>query len=126
MQFYTTQGDFKPGCAMDRWTDEIIAGIKSFGLEPEPGPKLESWIKDAGFTNVVHKLLPIPVGTWPKNRKLKEIGAFDVVQFLDGLEAISLRILTTVGGWSPEEVQVLLVDVRKELREPRMRAQHNL
>ena len=126
MQFYTTQGDFRPGCAMDRWANEIVAGIKSFGLEPEPGPQLEGWIKAAGFANVTHELLPIPVGTWPRDRKLKEVGAFDVVQFLDGLEAISLRILTTVGGWSPEEVQVLLVDVRKELRERRMQAQHNL
>ncbi|KAJ9665692.1 hypothetical protein H2201_004176 [Coniosporium apollinis] len=126
MRFYTTSGEFRPGCAMDQWSTEIITGIKSFGLEPEPGPLLEGWVKDAGFENVSHKLLPIPVGTWPKNKKLKEIGAFDLVQFLDGLEGLSLRILTTVRRWSPEEVQALLMDVRKELRDPRMQAQHNL
>lgn len=129
MKFYTTNqspDSFQPGCPLDRWTDEIIAGIKKVGLEPEPGPKLEGWIRDAGFINVKHKLLPIPVGTWPRDRRLKEVGAFDLVQFLEGLEAISLRVLTGVQGWGSDELKVFLALVRKDLNNPRLYAQHNL
>ncbi|KAF2425830.1 S-adenosyl-L-methionine-dependent methyltransferase [Tothia fuscella] len=125
MKFYTTNGEYRDGCSADKWTDEIIAGMKTIGREPEPGPKLEAWIKDAGFFNVVHKVFPVPVGTWPNNRKLKQIGAFDLVQFLDGLESISLRIFTGVRGWRKEEVQVYLSQVRKDLMNPRMQMQHN-
>jgi SAM-dependent methyltransferase len=125
MKFYTTNGEFTPGCPLDKWTDTIIEGIKKLNLEPEPGPKLEGWVRDAGFENVHHRLLPIPVGQWPKDKKLKEIGALDLIQFLDGAEAMTLRVLTTVLGWSSEEAQVLLVDVRKDLKNPKLQAQHN-
>lgn len=47
---------------MDRWTVEIIEGVKAAGVEPESGLKLERWVGDAGFTNIRHKLLPISVG----------------------------------------------------------------
>jgi len=57
--------------------------------------------------------------------KLKEIGALDLIQFLDGAEAMTLRVLTVVLGWSSEEAQVFLVDVRKDLKNPKLQAQHN-
>jgi len=49
-----------------------------------------------------------------------------MVQFLEGLEAMSLLVLTTARGWSVEEVQVFLIDVRKDLKNPRLYAQHDL
>ena len=128
MKFYSTQADstFRPGCSLDQWTSSIIEGIKILGMEPEPGPKLEGWVREQGFVNVVHQILPIPVGMWAKDKRLKEVGAFDLAQFLDGLEAISLRIFTSVLGWSADEVRVFLASVRQNLNDPKLRAQHNL
>lgn len=125
MRFYTTNGEFRPGCPLDKWCDEVITGIKTCGLEPEPGPNLEGWVREAGFVNVQHKLLPIPLGMWPRNKRLKEIGAFDLLGFLDGLEAMSLRMLMNVRRWEIEEVKVFLALVRKDLRNPKFHAQHN-
>ncbi|KAL1651963.1 hypothetical protein SLS58_000086 [Diplodia intermedia] len=124
MKFYTTNGEFKPGCPLDKWCDGVIEGVKAWGREPEPGPLLEGWVKDAGFTNITHKLLPLPVGTWPKDRKMKEIGALDLVQFKESLESAAMRVFTAQ-GWQPEEVQVFLADVRKDLSNPKLQAQHN-
>lgn len=71
MRFYTTSGgEFKPGCPLDQWTTEVIEGLKTLGMEPEPGPKLEGWVKEAGFINVHHQVLPLPVGVWPKDKKM--------------------------------------------------------
>jgi hypothetical protein len=125
VKFYTTNGEFTPGCPLDRWADELVEGIKKFELEPEPGPKLEGWVRDAGFENIHHRLLPFPVGQWPKDKKLKEIGAFNQIQFVDNLEGISLRVFTAGLGWSSEEVQVFLVDVRKDVKNPKLQAQSN-
>ncbi|KAL1614208.1 hypothetical protein SLS54_009926 [Diplodia seriata] len=126
MRFYTQGGDFAPGSPLDKWCDELIEGITDAGFDPEPGPKLKGWVEAAGFGNVTHRLLPIPTGTWPKDRGLKEIGAFDLVQFLEGLEAISMRTMTQLRGWTVEEVQVMLARLRVELKNPRMRIQHNM
>lgn len=138
MKFYSNDGSYErsactseeefpaPTPPLDHWTSEIITGIKSLGLEPEPGPKLEGWVRDAGFVNIVHHLLPIPVGDWPKDKKLKRIGRADLIQFLNGLDAISLRVFTTTRGWKPEEVQVLLADVRRTLKDGGVHTQHDL
>lgn len=126
MRWYTNTGVFKSGSPLDKWCTEIIEGVKSIGMEPEPGPKLEGWVRDAGFTKIKHQLFAIPTGTWPKNKKLKEIGAFDLVQFLDGMENISMRVLTSLRGYTREEVTVLLAKLKDDLRNPRLQVQHNL
>lgn len=125
MEFYTRNGEFKPGCAMDTWTKIVVDGLQKMGVEPEPGPKLEKWLTKAGFTNVHQEVHPIPVGVWPKSKKMKEIGALDYHQFLEGLEGISMHIFTNTAGWKPEEVQVFLVEVRKDLKNRRLQAQHD-
>lgn len=66
MTFYTLNGDFKPGCMVDLWTRELKAFLVSFGLEPEPGPKLRRWVTDAGFQKIHEKRMALPVGMWPK------------------------------------------------------------
>ncbi|KAE8362373.1 S-adenosyl-L-methionine-dependent methyltransferase [Aspergillus caelatus] len=125
MQFYTTNGEFKTGCPLDKWCTESIEGLRSVGLEPSPGPKLQQWFKDAGFTNVQQKVVPVPVGVWPKDKRLKTVGALNYHQFNDGLDGMSLRIFTAMKGWQPEELREFLADVRKDLRNPRLQAQHN-
>lgn len=125
MRFYSHHGEYRAGCPLDQWCTHLIEGLKSIGHEPEPGPKLKSWVEEAGFVNVHHELLPIPTGTWPKEKNLKEVGAFDMVQFLDGLESLSVRTLTGLRGFTMDEVTILLAGLRKDLKNPRLQAQHN-
>ncbi|KAE8403308.1 S-adenosyl-L-methionine-dependent methyltransferase [Aspergillus pseudonomiae] len=125
MQFYTINGEFKTGCPLDKWCTERIEVLRSVGLEPSPGPKLQQWFKDIGFTNVQQKVVPVPVGVWPKDKRLKTVGALNYHQFNDGLDGMSLRIFTAMKGWQPEELREFLADVRKDLRSPRLQAQHN-
>jgi hypothetical protein len=125
--FYTsTGGNYHEGEPIDRWSKELAAGMNKFGMDANPGPRLEGWIKDAGFTNVETRVLPFPVGTWPKNRRLKEIGAFNLVHFLEGLEPISLRCFVHGLGWKLEEVQVFLAQLNTEFKRKDKRIQHNL
>jgi L-cystine uptake protein TcyP (sodium:dicarboxylate symporter family) len=44
------------------------------------------------------------------------VGLFNLVQLLDGVEALSLRLLTSVLKWTPEEVKVLCAKVKSELK----------
>jgi len=125
MTFYSTDGSFVAGSAPEVWAKEVVAALKSFGLEPEPGPKLEQWVRDAGFENVNHQLLPIPVGPWPRDRRMKEVGACDLSMFLEGLEGISLRALTSGRDWPREKVLVFLPSVRKVLSNKYVHALHN-
>jgi hypothetical protein len=70
MGFYTHSGEYKDGCATDRWCSEVSGVLESLGLEPNAGPKLLGWVKDAGFTDIHQEKMYLPVGTWPKDKKL--------------------------------------------------------
>ena len=56
----------------------------------------------------------------------KTVGAWNVVTLEDGLEGMTLRLMTQVLGWQPERVQVLLASVRMDFRNPKIHAQLDL
>lgn len=55
--------------------------------------------------------------SWPKNKQLKEVRAFQLLAHLDGLEGISMGPMITGLQWKPEEVKELLTKARPELLE---------
>jgi len=106
--------------AMAKWLAELhrtgeLMGLKLDFIEDIPG-----MLRDAGFvdTNLLNNI--VPLGTWPKSRKLKELGAAFRLQFLElGMEAYS-RALFTRNGWSEEELQVMFAKVRQEVLSNKM------
>ncbi|KAL5324634.1 hypothetical protein ACEPPN_009181 [Leptodophora sp. 'Broadleaf-Isolate-01'] len=53
-------------------------------------------ITQAGFVDVVEKKFKVPVGTWPSDPKMKELGRWNMLFCLEGLESWSLYLLSTV------------------------------
>lgn len=48
----------------------LTEACKKIGRALGVGPKLKGWVEETGFTNVEHKIVPLPIGIWPKDRKL--------------------------------------------------------
>jgi hypothetical protein len=61
----------------------------------------------------------VPFSPWPKDQKLKDLGRYQQHMMLEALDAYSFGLFTRVLGWSNEEVQVLLAEVRKDLQNRR-------
>lgn len=57
----------------------------------------------------------MPINPWPKARNLKELGRYNQVNVLEGMEAYTMASFTRVLGWHPDEVQAFLVGVRNEM-----------
>ena len=36
----------------------------------KPGPSLKKWAEEAGYVNITEEILPVPMGLWPKDKKL--------------------------------------------------------
>lgn len=104
----------------------LLSAARKIGRDPCPGASLDKWVKDAGFTEVVHHKFKFPIGPWARDRKLKEIGMYNISQVLNGLEAFSLRLFCDVLGWRQEEVLVLTSKVRKELKNSNLHSQIDL
>jgi len=58
-------------------------------------------IENAGFVNVVEKVYKTPMGTWPSDPKLKEIGEWVLLGFDIGLEGYAMAGLTRALRVSP-------------------------
>ena len=116
MQYYTDDGTLTPDHPTSSWLDLLLGAARSIGRTPSPGPSLKKWVEDAGFTNVRERVFKMPIGPWPRNRWLKDLGLANAVQVLDGLEGFSMRLLCDVAGWKEEEVKVLVAHVRRELK----------
>ncbi|KFY83898.1 hypothetical protein V500_09805 [Pseudogymnoascus sp. VKM F-4518 (FW-2643)] len=91
--------------------------IAKMHREYAPGPNLKKWAEEAGYVNVTERIIPLPIGVWPKDKELKEIGAWNYLCLIEGLEAICMRLFTAVLEWSAEEVLVFLTKVRSELKD---------
>lgn len=50
----------------------------------------------AGFVNVVEKVMKAPLGGWPADPRLRELGQWALLGFLSGLEGYALATLTRV------------------------------
>ncbi|EEH49312.2 uncharacterized protein PADG_05391 [Paracoccidioides brasiliensis Pb18] len=125
-RYRADDGSLSPDLAMVQNERLIIESSQKLGREPCPGPKLKRWVEDAGFINVTERCFPLPIGVWAKDKKLKEVGWWNQVQFLQGVEAWSLNLLTHVFGWSPKEVQVHVAYRRNDARNASIHAYYNM
>lgn len=121
----STDGTLK-GTTLEQYYIEILGLFDKVGYVSTPGPHMEGWFQDAGFVNITVKKYVIPVGTWPKDKHYKRIGAFNRAQIAQGLEAAGLAVACGMGGWSKEEVAVMCAKVRKDMDNPRVHALFDL
>lgn len=103
--------------AIALWHRLICEGASSVNINMRmSSATLKAQFENAGFTDVLVVDKKIPIGPWAHDQKLKDIGHFQLKNFQDGLEAFSLAILCRCLGWSAEEVQVFLAEVRQEVK----------
>jgi len=124
--FKCDDGSMHPDSEMVKWCLLTWEATEKIGLEGKPGPQLKNWFKDAGFVNIEERIVKIPVGPWPKNQNLKEIGYVNLEQVLMGLEAMVMRLFTQTLGWTPAEVHAFLVGLRKEFKNPNIHPYYNI
>ncbi|KAL2870374.1 class I SAM-dependent methyltransferase [Aspergillus lucknowensis] len=100
---------------LQQWRALLVEASQKFGKQFSVAPNYKQWMSDAGFKNVVEEIYKVPFSPWPRDPKLKELGRYHQANMLEALEAYSLALMTRFLGWTVEDVQVLLVGVRKEV-----------
>lgn len=107
----TLKDDYPAG----KFLNLVKDGLACFGVDLLAMRRNAQLLREAGFINVEEKVFKIPLGTWPKNRTMKMIGLYMRSVIYDGLQGIALGPFTRGLKWTPNEVELFLVDVRKSL-----------
>ncbi|KAM0428955.1 hypothetical protein ACHAPT_006758 [Fusarium lateritium] len=100
------------------WLKTLLEGSAKFGKSLEGAIGWKEKIEAAGFVDVQQQVLKLPIGSWPKDPKLKEMGKFQAIQQIQAVESYTPRVFSTVLGWKDEEIQAYVAKVRKDLRDP--------
>jgi hypothetical protein len=77
-------------------------------------------MQETGFVDINEVVQKWPQNPWAKDPRQKEIGLWAMIDFLQGLQGLSMRPLTMGLGMTPEEVEAMLVDVRKDVKNPQL------
>lgn len=96
---------------------------REFGFHKETISKMA---EDAGFKGIVGRTYKLPYGSWPQDKRLKEMGTY-VNYFLDlSLNGFALYPVGEVLGWSQAEVDVLVAKMRRAIKDPRNRSNSDM
>lgn len=83
--------------------------------EPDAPIKWKGWFEAVGFEEVVERVFRVPCSPWAKDPKLKKIGAFELMNLLQGGQGFLIKGYTEEMGKSREDLEMLLYRMRKEL-----------
>ncbi|KAL2196875.1 S-adenosyl-L-methionine-dependent methyltransferase [Corynascus similis CBS 632.67] len=122
LTYYSEDGSLTEEHALRQWIKTLTGAADSLGRDSNPGSKLEGWARDAGFQGVTARRYRVPIGPWARDPLLKEVGTWNLMQVLNGLDGLSMRLYTTVLGWEEKEVWALLDRVRTDLANPSVHA----
>jgi hypothetical protein len=104
------------GTALEQWSQLCLEAGGRLGRDMLTPRKYKRWMEEAGFINVIEERYAIPGNAWPKGREHKTLGFWQMNNFLDGIHAVSMTMFTKGLGMRVEEVELLLVDVRKDIK----------
>jgi hypothetical protein len=119
-------GTLEEGSPIQAWGKNFFEASEKFGTSTTAAKDLKSMMEKAGFVDVEEHILKLPVGPWPKDRRLKKVGLFESVNMQEGLEALTIKAFTKALGWSAEQVQVFMMDVRKQVRDRNVHSYYHL
>lgn len=114
------------------WHDWLDYHKMSNGALDPPRPimiatKLARWMREVGFVDVCENVKKVPMNKWPKDPRMKQIGAWNEAHWLAGLSGFTQSPFGAGGlGWSKSEIEVFLVDVRKAIQNRHVHAYLNL
>lgn len=112
-----------PTCALARHCDYLSEAMDKMG-RPLKGTVqgYKKLMEETGFVDIVEVVHKWPTNRWPKDPALKELGMWNMENSLEATQASAMAPFTRALGWSMEEVEVFLTEVRKDIQNPNIHA----
>ncbi|KAI8310247.1 Secondary metabolism regulator LAE1 [Colletotrichum sp. SAR11_240] len=105
-----------------KWADLLYGASVKFGRPYLEISTLRKAMIEAGFEDVTMSTYKWPSNSWPRDIHFKELGMWQRENMLSGLDGFTLAPLTRAHDWSPAEVSVFLIDVRKVINDRNIHA----
>ncbi|KAK1725934.1 methyltransferase domain-containing protein [Colletotrichum acutatum] len=117
LDLQSDDGTVSPECATQKWAGHMLEAAAIWKRPLDSCKFYKEQLAEAGFTNIEEKIYKWPSNPWPKDPKYKELGVWTYENLGNGLSGLSLALFTRALGWSAEQLEVFLVDARKDMRD---------
>ena len=109
-------GTLEPKHALYRWAQLLSEACQKLGRPYQDVTTYKDLMTDIGYINLSENKVKWPVSTWPKEKKFKILGAWSYQNISGGIEGFSMAPFTRALGWTKEEVDMFLVEVRQDMK----------
>lgn len=117
-ELHCDDGTVKTDSPLKIWAENIMSATKKLGRSADAPKYYQENLHNAGWTDITVVPDLWPINRWPRDRRCKELGHWSLANIGGGLQGFSLALFTRQLGWTTEEVEVFLVDVRKDVNNP--------
>lgn len=83
---------------MGRWGELFIGAGEKLGRTFLVAERAKELLEEAGFVDIVEHSVKVPIGSWPADPKLREIGRWNLLFLTTGLESMGMYLLMNVLG----------------------------
>lgn len=117
LKFCSDDGTIPADGALNRWATLWGQGMQNLGGTARCYPEeMKIQMHNAGFINVHIRAYKMPIAPWAKDRVYRQAGMYFLSGFCDGLAGMSYKVFLAGLGWTQEQMEVLLMEVRNEAR----------
>ncbi|KAJ1327800.1 gliotoxin biosynthesis N-methyltransferase [Microdochium nivale] len=116
------EGELPPTSKLGQWARELRGAMVQVGRSIEMNPATKTVLESLGFIDVQHQCKRIPYNTWPSDQHEKLLGRWFNLGMTQGIAALSLAPFTRVNGYSYDEVNRFLAEVKREMCDRQLRA----
>ncbi|KAH6951685.1 S-adenosyl-L-methionine-dependent methyltransferase [Fusarium avenaceum] len=116
--FMSDDDSVKKAVNAEVWAEAVRDSSSKFGKPIDCVTQWKSKMIKAGFEDVYEEVRKIPIGGWPKDPVLKEVGKCQVIQSCAAIDSYTPMLLGKILGWEQDAMQVLMAKAKKELRDP--------
>ncbi|KAK2065913.1 methyltransferase domain-containing protein [Colletotrichum caudatum] len=109
-------GTLKEDNTLLKWSALLKSASETLGRAYISPPELQNLLSEIGFVDVSVSMHKCPVNPWAKDKKYKQLGAMSCESTMAGAEAFTMATLTRAFDWTPEEVNILLIDIRNQVK----------
>lgn len=108
--------------ALCDFTTTVSEGMRALGSELNAVVTLPDEMRAAGFSSIRTVSHKAPIGSWPREKRLRQCGVVMRTAILDGLSGLTHRPLGRGLGWTPVQIEMFLVHVRRALMDSAVHA----
>ncbi|KAF2644473.1 S-adenosyl-L-methionine-dependent methyltransferase [Massarina eburnea CBS 473.64] len=107
---------------------ESILGVgdKHTGMTFRTIEFMKDYMVNAGFVDVVEKKFIWPIGPWPKDPHLKDLGRWGERNWVDGVEGWVMALYTRLLGWTYAQVQDFVKEFRAVIKDRKNHHYHEV